>query len=274
MLSEDLDTVMAAIAERAATLVPNATHTELVILAKAAEALRGTVALQSILEAADLGISEIDTSRITSLAAIVSQQGVSQGALTTQQASIVAALEAIRTSYVADMLTVLNSSGNYRIGDMWLAMMPDPNNLPNNVWLLDGSLKSTVDCPLLVNAWGLNSGDTPAPFIANYNASNPYGLTIGVTSNQLRLPNMAGGFLRGRVPEDIGAYQADAIKPHTHPASNGTYITKRSSGGVGWATGTGTQNVFTADADTGNNIGSQTETRPQSYGGVWVVRYK
>ena len=273
-LADDLDTLMASIADRAGDLIDNATPTDLVLLSKATEALRGTIALQAILEAAGNGLSQIDANRVSSLAAVAAQQTTSQGALTAQQASIVAALEAIKTSYVDDMLLVLNRSGNYRVGDMWLALIPDPADLPDNVWLLDGSLKATASCPLLLNAWGLNPGDTPAPFIANYNASNPYGLTVGITSNQIRLPNMAGGFLRGRTAPDIGSYQADAIKPHTHPAANGTFVTKRSTGGVGWATGTGTQNLFTADTDTGNNTGTQTETRPQSYGGVWLVRYR
>lgn len=273
-LSSDLDALMVSITTRSAAMVTEASPTDLVILAKAAEAMRGTIALQSVIQASTDGQASLSTALTAALASLATALTTSQGSLTTQQASITAALAAISTSYTNDMLAVLNSSGNYRVGDMWLALIPNPAVLPSNVWLLDGSLKATADCPLLVNAWGLNVGDTPAPFVANYNSTNPYSLTVAVASNQLRLPNMAGGFLRGRATGDIGTYQVDAIKPHTHPAAAGAFVNKLSSGGAGVASGSGITNLDVASADTGVNTGAQTETRPVNYAGVWLVRYK
>jgi hypothetical protein len=270
-LQEDLDTLMAAITSRSQSLIANATPKDLVILAKSAEAMRGTVALQAILQASDTAQGAISSNRVAALAALAAALSSSEGALDDKETDILASLEAVKTTYLADMLVVLNASGNYRVGDMWIGMFPDPNNLPTNVYLLDGSTKSASLCPGLVQAWGLGAGQTPVPFVTNYNASNPYGITVAVNAGVLRLPNMAGGFMRGRTSGDVGLFQADELKSHGHTVANSQLLTKQNSGaaGAGMAVGANFSPVAAVGAigDTGG-----AETRPANYAGLWVVR--
>lgn len=271
-LSDDLNDLMTAIATRSATLASSADPKQLIMLAKAAEAMRGTVALQAVIEASNAALTGVSGAQTTALAALAAALTTSQGALDTKEDEIVAALETIKTTYTTDMLALLNSSGNYRIGDMWLALFPDATNLPSNVWLLDGSLKSASLCPNLITAWGLNSGGTPAPFIANYNSTNPYSVTVEVASGNLRLPNLTGGFLRGRSAADVGLYQTDNIGPHTHAGLDGSsFLVKGASGGGSGLT-TGANNSPIQEKATTASAGSG-ETHPVNYAGVWVVRY-
>ena len=268
-LSEDLDTLMGLITTRAAALAPAANPKDLVILSKAAEAMRGTVALQAVIDASDAGISALTGGQASALAALAAALAAAETDIDGAQDAAIAAINDVATTQLAIMLAALNTSGNYRVGDVWQAIIPNAAALPANVWVLDGSVKLAADCPALIAAWGL--GGTVCPFIVNYNATNPYTLSVAVTGPNIQLPNLIGGFQRGRGLTDVGLYQLDDNKAHTHGGLTGSeFLVKGASGAEGGLTAGAVHSPIQLKATTASD-GS--EARPVNYAGLWFTRF-
>lgn len=262
---------MEAVLARLNTLITTGNATELTLAAKALEAIRGTSALQNILQqsqdtlgalqdALDSAQSGLTSSKDSHLAALVSLKNTLAGNLSTLGSQI-------QTDYLSEVASV----GSPRVGDIFLSMLPDAAVLPDKVKLCDGSVLALAFATPLINAWGLGNGQTPCPFVINYNAGVGNGDQIIVDETGLRLPNFTGAFFKAGAANLVGQYQADMVGPHTHGATQ-PFVISQSGSGVG--VNTITNGAFRLDRVSATNNPAGPETRPKNFSALALVRYK
>lgn len=270
-LSETINSSMEALLTRLNTLIATGNATELTLAAKALEAIRGTSALQNILQqsqdtlgalqdALNSAQSGLTSSKDTHLAALVSLKNTLAGNLTTLESTI-----------YADFLSESASIGTPRVGDIFLSILPDPNILPDKVKICDGSILALAFATPLINAWGLGNGQTPCPFVVNYNASVSGPDQIIIDDTGLHLPNFAGTFFKAGAPNSVGQFQGDLVGPHTHGATQ-PFAISQSGSGVG--VNTITNGAFRLDRVNATNNPAGAETRPKNFSAISLVRYK
>lgn len=260
-LNETLDTLATALATRGQTLAASADAEQIVLIAKAIEALKGGVALQGILTAAGNASADLEAQLTSALAALGTSLTNAQGSLTSQKNTILVALQTFYDTQTSAVLGTINNLivantvlGGVRVGDVTFRVLPGETSVPGNMRVCDGGLIPTSECADLLTAWGLQSGGTPCRFVANYNTSRGSRVQCFVDGTNLRLPNLVDLYGRAEDANEQGfirAPQHGTFVNATTPNTGGTPVYARSG----------------ADAAAG-------EVRPASVCGVWLVRYK
>lgn len=269
-INEEIDSATQALLTRLQTLIASGTVTDLTLAAKALEAVRGSSSLQNLLAQVDAASASLSTGLTSSLAALTAGK---DGHLTTMvnlKNTLLADLNALADTISNDYLSTAAAIGTPRVGDIFTAMYPDPNNLPDNVFICDGRYLPLADAGLLINVWGLGAGQTPCPMIANYNATVAVLERAIVDGTGLRLPNFSGTFFKAAAVADVGKYQLDSVKEHLHAAAHQFVVSPT-------GTGSGVNPVANASfrldkATNTNNTGD--ETRPKNFSALALVRYK
>lgn len=271
-LDDSINTAAAAILTRINTLVSSGNITDLTLASKALEALRGTSALQNIIQQADGLSAALNGTLSTAQSALTSSKDTYLAALTSLKDTLSGNLTDLETTLMANYLSGANAIGAPRIGDIFLSIYPDPTLLPADVKLCDGNYLPLADAGYLINAWGLGSGQTPVPFVTNYNAGAG-GATIIVDGTGLRLPNLSGAFFKAGAASQVGTYQADQVGGHTHSAGTASFVVSATGTGSGVNAAGGASFRLGTQAATADNAPGA-ETRPKNFSALALVRYK
>lgn len=270
-LTEDINTTLQAAVNKINDLIATGDIKDLTFAAKALEAIRGTAELQNIIAQS--------ASTLTALGAALT---AATGDLTAAKNTHVSTLNATKSSIIADLNTLADTleaafnaeaatTGTPRVGDIWLALYPDPGVLPSKVSICDGRYVPLAEADALIAAWGIGVGGTPVPFVVNYNASVGSGLDIILDGTGVRLPDLTGRFFKANETSELGTFEEDMVGPHNHASPN-PFVTSATGSGSG-VTPSGAQSFQLGTVSTtADNSG--TETRPKNISALPVIRYK
>lgn len=279
-LVEDIETLMAALAARAATLVETAAPKDLALLGHSIAAMRGTAALQTIIDAAEDGLADIATDKAEALADLLASKDAHTTTLTNLLVTLSANLTAAKDGAIGEVQSAYLSVAGMRIGDMAWRLFPNSNALPTPLLPLIGQELVAADYAELVAAWGL--GGAGCEFVTRYNASNPYGITVRVETNVLYMPNMNGLFPQGVALADMGKFFPDMMRTHTHDNHADGQFVVDAVGTTGATTAGGAKKKVNATGGItaaslvsgGGTTVAGGKNKPEAMAGLFVVRAK
>lgn len=271
-LESNIEAASQNILDRIDALVATGNVKDVLLAAKALEAVRGSATLQALLSQGQASLAALATALAAAQDDLQNDKNGFSTELVNLKNSLAAELNTLSETIQTAYLDVANGIGVPRVGDIFMSILPNPDSLPLNVTICDGRYIPLADATLLINAWGLGVGPTIAPFVNNYNSGVAAGAQIIVDGTGLRLPNFINHFFKAGNTANIGLFQADAVANHTHGATSNLVVNPATGSGVNIGS-TGTFKLASVPA-TNNQADGQTETRPKNFSALALVRYR
>lgn len=213
-IQDEIDATNLAILVKLQALIASGSTKDMILAAKAVEALRGGLSLQAIIDASESGQTAIAAALAAALNSITAGESTAEDQLTDLKSDLAADLNSLASSLSASYLSGANAIGNPRIGDIWLALYPDPTVLPANVSICDGRYVPLADSALLTAAWGLDG--SAKTFVTNYNAGVASDKQIILDGTGIRLPDLRTFFFKPGTAANVGIIQAASVPNHVH----------------------------------------------------------